>query len=421
MGIYVALEQTSYVIPSWVDTTRLTSLADQEWTEKNDKDYIFADENILGNNNLSFTTPEKSTATFTSKVSHNSEYDYYYNSAVSFALVGDDKTSFNYNYSYGRGKWKESAKYSIGSATKNDLTDDVSFTSTISGSYQSGTYSEVADVTYKDGLGTNIKYKNSYSEKDSKYTDTYILSYSDATNIKINAAVTDVGTIDEEYVATSTSISLGAGSFSSLNDSGALISVSWTKRALNAEEELSTDIFSSLLGYGEDSEFSIADVISFASQYAYAGANTITIKSTAAQTASVDGGAGNDKITGGAGNDSITGGAGKDTMTGGGGDDTFYLSFDDYDFTSNKTLLADTITGFKYTNSERDSVVLEGFGSIEAYATINDAKAAESTVNVIYEAKTGKFWYNEDGDAKLVGVMNFATVKGIPLTYFDEV
>jgi len=138
-----------------------------------------------------------------------------------------------------------------------------------------------------------------------------------------------------------------------------------------------------------------------------------------ADGAEIDAGAGNDKITGGAGNDSITGGAGKDTMTGGGGDDTFYLNLEDYDFTSKKTLLADTITGFKYTDSERDAIVLEGFGSVEAYATLKEAKAAESEANVIYEAKTGRFWYNEDGDAELVGIMNFATVKGIPLTYFD--
>lgn len=422
MGIYVALDQTSGVIPSWIDTTPLTSLADEEWTEKNDKDYIFADEYTLGNNSLSFTTSEGSTAKFSSKVASGSyeDFEYYYNTAILFELVGDDKTSFDYSFSYGSGKWKESTKYSTGSATKSDLTDDFSFTYMNSGSYTSGSSSEVADVTYKNGLGTNIKYKNSYSDKNSKYTDTYTLSYSDVTNTKINASVTDVGIIDEEYELTSTSISLGAGSFSSSNDSGALITVSWAKRSLSSEEELSTDIFSGLLGYGdEDSQFSIANVISVAGQYAYAGANTITIKSTAAQTASVDGGAGNDKITGGAGNDSITGGAGKDTMTGGGGDDTFYLNFDDYDFTSSKTLLADTIIGFKYTGSESDAIVLEGFGTVEAYATIKEAKAAESTANVIYEAKTGKFWYNEDGDAELVGIMNFATVKGIPLTYFD--
>jgi Ca2+-binding RTX toxin-like protein len=131
------------------------------------------------------------------------------------------------------------------------------------------------------------------------------------------------------------------------------------------------------------------------------------------------GGEGDDTITGGLGDDVILGGKGKDKMSGGAGDDTFYLSFEDYDFTSTKTLLADTITDFKYNNSEIDSIMLDdGFGTVEAYATIKDAKAAGSTANVIYESKNGKFWYNEDGDVALVGIMNFATVKGIPIDFF---
>ncbi len=132
----------------------------------------------------------------------------------------------------------------------------------------------------------------------------------------------------------------------------------------------------------------------------------------------IDAGAGNDRVTGGIGNDAIIAGAGRDTLAGGKGNDTFILSKEDYDFTSSKTLLVDTITDFKYiTNGEQDTITLEGFGSIETYKTIADAKKAASEAEVIYESSTGKFWYNEDMDSALVGVMNFATAKGIPLGY----
>ena len=45
--------------------------------------------------------------------------------------------------------------------------------------------------------------------------------------------------------------------------------------------------------------------------------------------------------------------------------------------------------------------------------TIALTKKAGSTANVIYESKTGNFWYNEDGYNALAGVMMFANAKGI--------
>ena len=90
----------------------------------------------------------------------------------------------------------------------------------------------------------------------------------------------------------------------------------------------------------------------------------------------------------------------------------------DFNFASSKTVLADTITDFKYTATEQDSIVLKGFGDVEAYKTLALAKTAKSTAEVIYESGTGKFWYNEDGDSALAGAMAFATIKGIPDTYW---
>ena len=132
----------------------------------------------------------------------------------------------------------------------------------------------------------------------------------------------------------------------------------------------------------------------------------------------ITGGIGNDIITGGLGNDSFIAGAGKDKLTGGKGDDVFKLSKSDYDFTSAKTVLADTIADFKYTATEKDSISLDGFGSFASFQTIAAAKKAGSTANVIYESKTGNFWYNEDGDSALVGALLFANAKGIPDSYW---
>jgi hypothetical protein len=46
------------------------------------------------------------------------------------------------------------------------------------------------------------------------------------------------------------------------------------------------------------------------------------------------------------------------------------------------------------------------------------AKKAGSTANVIYESKSGNFWYNEDGDRALAGALLFANAKGISDTYW---
>jgi Ca2+-binding RTX toxin-like protein len=132
----------------------------------------------------------------------------------------------------------------------------------------------------------------------------------------------------------------------------------------------------------------------------------------------IDAGAGNDKIIGGIGEDTLIGNAGKDSLTGGKGNDTFTISKSDFDFTSTQTVLADTITDFKYSATEKDSIALDGFGDVDVFKTLALAKVAGSTATVIYESGTGKFWYNEDGDSALVGAMSFATAKGIPDTYW---
>jgi Ca2+-binding RTX toxin-like protein len=175
------------------------------------------------------------------------------------------------------------------------------------------------------------------------------------------------------------------------------------------------------LGYSNEviTKNTITDtVVNNLLSYAMEASNTIKLKSKSGESASIDAGAGNDIVTGGDGNDTISGGTGKDKLSGGKGDDTFKISKSDFDFTSAKTVLADTIADFKYTSTEKDSVSLDGFGSIVVFQTVALAKKAGSTSNVIYESKTGNFWYNEDGDSALAGALLFANAKGIPDTYW---
>ena len=131
MGIYVALESASYVLPSWVNTEPLTVLSDLEWTEKNGKDYTYAsDETSLGNNNLSWTSGT-SKASYSSKSAYDKTEDYYYLSSEAFTVAGADKTSLKYTSSYSSSKWSDSITYSTGAATSTKE-DDVTFSNSSS-------------------------------------------------------------------------------------------------------------------------------------------------------------------------------------------------------------------------------------------------------------------------------------------------
>ena len=129
------------------------------------------------------------------------------------------------------------------------------------------------------------------------------------------------------------------------------------------------------------------------------------------------GGDGNDILNGGSGNDTISGGLGSDVIVGGAGDDVFVLNKSDYDFTSLKTVLIDTIVDFKrVSNGQNDSISLVGFDRYIAVKNLADAKAIGVTAQVIYESSTGKFWYNDDSDPALDGALVFAKAIGIPFS-----
>jgi VCBS repeat-containing protein len=130
------------------------------------------------------------------------------------------------------------------------------------------------------------------------------------------------------------------------------------------------------------------------------GTHAFKGKGATTETDKIDGAGGNDTIKGGDGNDTLIGGAGKDALTGGDGRDSFV--FDSKLGASN----VDTITDFRHNT---DILVLDDkiFGKIggklekaEFYDKAGATKAHDRNDRVIYDTKSGKLYYDDDGNKK---------------------
>ncbi|MEH1905985.1 MAG: calcium-binding protein [Nostoc sp.] len=138
------------------------------------------------------------------------------------------------------------------------------------------------------------------------------------------------------------------------------------------------------------------------------------------------GGAGNDILIGGAGNDTLAGGAGNDVLTGGNNADSFVFNTN-ATFT-NSAVGIDQITDF--TRSQGDKIVLDkttfsqitsaagnGFSNAADFVVGNSTEIQQGITSaaIVYDAFSGKLFYNENGSA--VGFGNggqFATLGGVP-------
>jgi Ca2+-binding RTX toxin-like protein len=123
----------------------------------------------------------------------------------------------------------------------------------------------------------------------------------------------------------------------------------------------------------------------------------------------LSGNAGDDRISGGGGNDWISGGLGKDILTGGAGNDTFHFG--------SPAEGSDTIMDFRHgaDHLEFDAAAF-GFDPGHAQAGVNfflaGATQGEGTAaSLIYEAKSGKLWFDADGTGEGSAVL-VATLKG---------
>jgi len=302
----------------------------------------------------------------------------------------------------------------------------------INWSYVGDTKSQSDDFSYK------LTYSSKHSEAIGAInSESSRVDFSNANwNFKWNMLVTGTNTgykgsgsifITDKDDGTSASMNLNAVVDKTKNFANLTFS---NTKTVSLEYIITTPKFSKIMSFAEmeslpqispdnDSDLNtIKENMPAFSDFFISGNNTIVVTTT--NGAMVDAATGNDKITGGMGDDTLIAGAGKDTLVGGKGDDTFILNKNDYDFTSPRTVLADLITDFKYSqNGEQDSLNLDEFGSIAAFKSLAAAKTAGSTANVIYETGTGKFWYNEDEDSDLVGVVLFASVK-LPTDYVTQ-
>lgn len=114
----------------------------------------------------------------------------------------------------------------------------------------------------------------------------------------------------------------------------------------------------------------------------------------------VAGGAGDDTITTGAGNDTIQGSTGSDTITLGGGTNTIvYKSLEQSDSEN-----IDTIVGFV---DGKDIINVRGLlaetyvGTKSSFDLAQGALAGNGTVSAVFDASTGRFWVDMNGDGTL--------------------
>ena len=404
------LSTANELSPNWMNLRVLDNFSSLAWQEKNGRNYV--DFNIA-DNNLSWSSG-KSLASYITK---NTAAKF----TEKFVLNGEDKTSLFIDRIKTNTTENISFTYSTGKNTPL-ITDDVSL-STVLLSNSSDQMISIAQK-YTDGTGISSNFSITTNEK--KGTFKYSYSYNDFNNNAIN-----IPSID----ASSKGISVASGSIKNSE-----LMISWSKNSGLSSTLLNFHDVAVLVMDNVTDENASSNPFDAISNDLFSVAlnfdNVINIFSTSEQSKSVDGGLGNDIINGGkgseiilgglgndiliggAGDDVLSGGLGTDKLTGGAGNDTFKISKSDFDFTSTKTVLVDTIADFKYTATEKDSISLDGFGSMAVFQTVALAKKAGSTANVIYESKTGNFWYNEDGDSALVGALLFANAKGISDTYW---
>jgi Ca2+-binding RTX toxin-like protein len=294
--------------------------------------------------------------------------------------------------------------YTAGTSAKDD-DFTVKYSVSEKNNLENGSFVRSRGVEFATGFNT-IKYSQSGSGDANSTISKIIYSFK---NTEKNESLSFSGVISEDQSADKVMLSL--------------LNVKYQGADFNVSTSKYNDNFT-IAGFEQIPDVT-ADALSFdailsnsltLNSFTLSADNTIVV--TTKVGAIINAGAGNDTVTGGVGNDMIAGGSGKDRLTGGKGNDVFSLSKSDFDFTSAKTVQADTITDFKYTATEKDSISLDGFGSVGVFQTVALAKKAGSTANVIYESKTGNFWYNDDGDSALVGALLFANAKGIPDSYW---
>ncbi len=132
----------------------------------------------------------------------------------------------------------------------------------------------------------------------------------------------------------------------------------------------------------------------------------------------LSGGDGNDKLYGGLGNDKLYGGLGKDVLVGGLGKDIFV--FDTKLGATNVDNIADFVVKDDTIWLDDDIFTKVGkTGHLAKDAFWIGTKAHDASDRIIYDDKSGKLWYDADGNGKEAAVL-FATIdKHLKMTFAD--
>jgi cysteinyl-tRNA synthetase len=130
------------------------------------------------------------------------------------------------------------------------------------------------------------------------------------------------------------------------------------------------------------------------------------------------GGSGNDRLFGQSGNDRLYGGTGKDVLSGGAGADVFVFN------TKLGPTNIDRITDFRPGEDKiwlDDDIFTKAgkIGALAADAFYTGTKAHDADDRILYDRKTGKLFYDADGNGKIAPVEFADLAKGLALKASD--
>jgi Ca2+-binding RTX toxin-like protein len=136
------------------------------------------------------------------------------------------------------------------------------------------------------------------------------------------------------------------------------------------------------------------------------------------------GGSGADVLQGEAGNDTIYGGAGKDSLSGDAGQDTFV--FDTRTGSSNVDAINDFVT--RDDSIWLDNAVFKALGSkgslakpqkLGSDAFVSATRAQDKEDRIVYDKKSGKLYYDQDGAGGQAQVQIATLSKNLKMTASD--
>jgi Ca2+-binding RTX toxin-like protein len=165
----------------------------------------------------------------------------------------------------------------------------------------------------------------------------------------------------------------------------------------------------------------IDTVLASASYTLTAGADVETLATADdAGTDAIDltGNANGNNVRGNAGNNAVNGGDGRDTLTGLGGQDSFL-----FDTPLDAAVNLDVITDFDVAD---DTILLENTvfgafaaGGLAAERFVVGTAALDASDNIIYDAVTGRLFYDSDGTGAAAAIQFAEVTAGLALTELD--